>query len=206
MLQDTGERIIPKEMKSTNLSLLEHTARYYFSTPYIHGRVLDIACGTGYGSQMVAKVCKKDITELIAVDIDEETIKYAKQHYHHPLISYQIGNVLNSLLPNELGQFDIIMSFETIEHIYDIELFMKNMYELLKPGGTLILSTPFGQGRGVPCGQPFHIHQLTKEEFTLLFEPFAELEVYYQRGVTIEPPRNNVHYPIGVAIAKKRGA
>ncbi|RXJ01769.1 class I SAM-dependent methyltransferase [Anaerobacillus alkaliphilus] len=203
MLKDTGERMIPKELDSTNASLLEHTARYYFSTPYVEGRVLDIACGTGYGSQMVAKVKKKEITEMIGVDIDEDTLKYAKANYYHPSLKFEQGDVMDPSLPEKLGSFDVIMSFETIEHVEDDQLFMKNMYSLLKPGGTLILSTPFGKGRGVPCGQPFHFHQLTKEEFSTLFKDFSDVEIYFQRGVTIEPPRKDVHYPIGVAVAIK---
>ncbi len=203
MLQDTGERMIPKQMDPTNGSLLEHTARYYFSTPYIKGRVLDIACGTGYGGQMVAKACKKEISEMIGVDIDEETIKYAKANYYHPLLKFQIEDVLDPMLPEKLGHFDVIMSFETIEHIENDQLFMKNLFEMLKPGGMLIMSTPFGKGKGVPCGQPFHFHQMTKEEFSDLFTDFSEVEIYFQRGVTIEPPRNGVHYPIGVAVAVK---
>lgn len=203
MLKDTGERVIPKEMKPTNGMLLEHTARYYFSTPYVHGRVLDIACGTGYGSQMVAKNRKKEITEMIGVDIDEETLIYAKANYYHPLLAYIEGNVLDPNLPEKLGTFDTILSFETIEHVEDDKLFMKNMYDLLNKGGKLILSTPFGEGRGIPCGQPFHVHQLTNEEFTELFKDFSEVEFYYQRGVTIEPPREGVYYPLGVAVAVK---
>jgi len=203
LLEDTGERVIPKLMKSTNPSLLEHTARYYFSTPYVKGRVLDIACGTGYGSQMVAKMNKQEITEMISADICEDTLTYAKANHYHPLVTFLQADVLDEQLPDTLGTFDTILSFETIEHIVDDALFMDNLYRLLKPNGTLILSTPFGKGRGIPCGLPFHIHQLTSEEFEGLFEQFSETEIYYQRGVTIEPPREGVYYPIGVAVCKK---
>lgn len=203
VLQDTGERIIPKEMKPTNGLLLEHIARYYFSTPYVKGRVLDLACGTGYGGQMVAKARKKEITEMIGVDIDDETLKYAKANYFHPLLTFEKGNVLDPHLPEKLGTFDTILSFETIEHVEDDQLFMENMYKLLNPGGTLVLSTPFGQGKGTPCGVPFHVHQFTDEEFIGLFKNFSDVEYYYQRGVTIEPPREGVSYPLAVAVARK---
>lgn len=203
VLEDTGERIIPKEMKPTNGLLLEHIARYYFSTPYVNGRVLDIACGTGYGSQMVAKARKKEIAEMIGVDIDDDTLKYAVNNYYHPLLSFQKGNVLDPILSEKIGTFDTILSFETIEHVEDDQLFMKNIYNLLNPGGTLILSTPFGQGRGKPTREPFHVHQFTKEEFIDLFKIFSEVEIYYQRGVTIEPARKGVHYPLGVAVVVK---
>ncbi|OIJ15124.1 SAM-dependent methyltransferase [Anaerobacillus alkalilacustris] len=203
MLNDTGERLIPNNMKPLNGLLLEHVARYYFSTPYVTGRVLDIACGSGYGGLMVAKERKHQIEEIIGVDIDKDALEYAKGQYYHPLLTFKQGDVLDPMLPEKLGTFDTILSFETIEHVDDDELFMKNMYNLLKPGGKLIISTPFGKGRGIPSGQPFHAHQLTKEEFQGVFTKFSKVEIYYQRGVTIEPPREGVYYPIGVAVCEK---
>ncbi|WP_100372168.1 class I SAM-dependent methyltransferase [Bacillus sp. FJAT-45037] len=204
MLQDTGERIIPEEMKPTNGLLLEHVARYYFSTPYVGGRVLDIACGTGYGSVLIAKTRKKEINELIGLDIDQETIDYAKTHYYHPLVTFDVGDALDPSLKEKIGTFDTILSFETIEHVPDDQLFVDRLYDLLKPGGTMIVSTPFGQGRGKPCGSPFHYHQLTEKEFQSLFKRFDECDMYYQRYVTIEPKRPDVYYPLGVAVCKKR--
>jgi 2-polyprenyl-3-methyl-5-hydroxy-6-metoxy-1,4-benzoquinol methylase len=203
VLQDTGERVIPELMKPTNSMLLEHTSRYYFSTPYVKGRVLDIACGSGYGTHMIAKACKHQIEEIVGVDLDPDVIEYAKGMYYHPLSTFKAMDALDPLLIEKLGTFDTILSFETIEHVAADFLFMKNLYDMLRPGGTLVLSTPFGQGRGKPCGSPFHIHQYTKEEFIDLFQAFSEVEVYYQRGVTIEPPRAEVHYPLGVAVCKK---
>ncbi|RDY66987.1 methyltransferase domain-containing protein [Halobacillus trueperi] len=203
MLEDTGERVIPKEMDPTNNLLLEHIARYTFSTPYVKGRVLDLACGTGYGSAMVAKEKKKDIDEMIGIDISSETTRYAIQNYYHPLLTFKQGDIMDSSLVNKIGVFDTILSFETIEHVEDDRAFMERMYELLKPGGTLVLSTPFGKGRDHPCGSPFHYFQLTKEEFNELFTSFSDVEIYYQRGVTIEPPRQGVYYPLGVAVCRK---
>ncbi|WP_096202037.1 class I SAM-dependent methyltransferase [Bacillus sp. FJAT-45350] len=203
MLKDTGERIIPKLMKPTNGMLLEHIARYYFSIPYAKGRVLDIACGTGYGSQMIAKARKKEISELIGVDICKETLNYAKGEYYHPLITFTYGDVLDENLPESLGTFDTVLSFETLEHISNDELFMRNMYNLLNPGGTLIISTPFGQGKGEPCGQPFHVHQFTEDEFKDLFDQFSNVEFYYQHGVIFEPQKRNIRYPFGIAVCQK---
>ncbi|MCM3490990.1 class I SAM-dependent methyltransferase [Alkalihalophilus marmarensis] len=203
MLEDTGERIIPKEMQPTNGMLLEHIARYYFSTPYAKGRVLDIACGTGYGSIMIAKSRKKEISELIGVDIAEDTINYAKKNYYHPKVSFRQGDALDEYLKDQIGSFDTILSFETIEHVPSDHLFVEKLSKLLNPAGTMIVSTPFGQGRGKPSGSPFHYHQLTEVEFRELFTGFKSVEYYYQRGVTIEPKREGIHYPLGVAVCRK---
>lgn len=201
----TGERIIPRLMKPTNGMLLEHIARYYFSTPYIKGRVLDIACGTGYGCHMVAKDRKREVTEIVGVDVDQETVSYANVEYNHQKVTYVQGDALDPSLPERLGQFDTILSFETIEHVQDDLLFMDNLYRMLKPGGTLVVSSPFGRGRGMLTSEPFHVHQLTPEEFEELFTrfEFADVEIYYQRGVTFEKPRDGVRYFIGVAVCTK---
>jgi len=183
--------------------LLEHIARYYFATPYIYGRVLDIACGTGYGSHMVAKDRKRELIQLVAVDNDKATIEYANHEYHHQKIIYQQADALDPDLPKKLGMFDTILSFETIEHVADDRLFMDNLYQMLKPGGKLVLSSPFGRGRGMPTSEPFHVHQLTPAEFEELFDRFSEKEIYYQRGVTFEKPRDGVRYFIGIAVCTK---
>jgi len=203
VIADTGERVIPELMKSTNTMLLEHTARYYFSTPYVSGRVLDMACGAGFGTHMVAKLCMKHMEGIVGADRDPEIIEYARATYYHPSSSFVTIDVMDQDIVSKLGLFDTILSFETIEHVEDDRLFIQQLYSLLKPGGFLVISTPFGKGRGVPCGQPFHYHQLSREEFESSFTMFQEVEMYYQRGVTIEPPRRDVYYPIGVAVCKK---
>ncbi|SFP86095.1 class I SAM-dependent methyltransferase [Salibacterium halotolerans] len=203
MLEDTGERIIPKEMNPENGMLLEHLARYMFALPYVYGRVLDIAAGSGYGAQMTAKKQKHSITEVIGVDVDPETIRYARRHYHHPLLTFKEADALDPDITDKLGTFDTILSFETMEHVPDDQAFFQNLLKLLRPGGTLILSTPFGQGRGRPANSIFHYHQVTEEEFKELFRDYPATSFYYQRGVTIEPKRAERHYPIGVAVCRK---
>ena len=203
MIEYTGERVIPDLMKPSNSILLEHLARYQFSSYYLKGRVLDIACGSGYGSHMLAKLTKKRIDGLVGVDSDPETVAYATKRYHHQKVEYRVGDACDPLLPEKLGRFDTIVSFETLEHVPDEEQFMKNLYEMLNPGGTLVISTPCGQGRGKPCGQPFHIHQLTPDEFDQLFSQYAEVRHYRQIGVLIEPPRSGARYPLGVAVCVK---
>ncbi|WP_138417901.1 class I SAM-dependent methyltransferase [Aquibacillus sediminis] len=205
MLKDTGERVIPENMKITNELLLEHIARYHFAAPYVHGRVLDFATGAGYGAHITAKKGKKRVSEVIGVDIDQEVVDYAQKTYYHPLTKYIQGDVTDPHLPDRLGQFDTILSFETIEHVEDEKQFLLNIYQLLKPGGTLVLSTPFGQGRGKPCGSPFHVHQLTIEEFKNLFHDYTEARFYYQKGALIEPDgfETNDHKPLGIVVCKK---
>ncbi|GAA0437353.1 hypothetical protein GCM10008983_12710 [Lentibacillus halophilus] len=205
MLKDTGERIIPENMTITNDMLIEHVARYHFASELVYGRVLDFACGTGYGTHILAKNPKSDVTETIGIDLDPETVNYARGAYHHPKSTFLEGDVTDAGLPEKLGTFDCIVSFESIEHIQAEEQFLANVYALLKPGGTLILSTPFGKGRGKPCKSPFHVHQLTVAEFLQLFPAYASAHFYVQRSALIKPAEDHYagQYPLGIAVCKK---
>ncbi|PSL43965.1 methyltransferase family protein [Salsuginibacillus halophilus] len=182
--------------------LIEHLARYHFAVPYVHGRTLDIACGAGYGTKLLAKKTKKQGTTLVGADIDEASLTYARANYHHPntTFSYADVNAPNAL--ESLGMFDTIVSFETIEHVPSDETFIAAVTQCLKPGGTLIVSTPFGNGRGEPTNSPFHYHQLTEAEFLNLFKAF-HAELFYQSGPLIESTKRKKHYPLGIAVAHK---
>ncbi|GEL78594.1 class I SAM-dependent methyltransferase [Tenuibacillus multivorans] len=205
MIEDTGERVIPNLMDPLNPLLLEHIARYQFALNYLYGRVLDLSCGAGYGTHMIAKRRKKQVNEVIGVDLDPNIIQYANNEYYHPKSSYHITDATDPNLNQSFGTFDCIVSFETIEHIEDEQAILNNYDRLLKPGGTLIVSTPFGKGRGEPCGNPFHVHQLTQEEFKELFtNDYQHVEFFYQNGVVMEPhQREGVKYPLGIAVCQK---
>ncbi|MBT2757151.1 class I SAM-dependent methyltransferase [Mesobacillus foraminis] len=194
--------MIPEKMKITNGMLLEHLARYYFAMHYAKGRILDFACGTGYGSKLIARSCK-ETAEIVAVDIDASAIEYALKKHYHPKVKYVKSDATDTEIANRLGLFDVIISFETLEHVNDETAYLQNIFQMLKPGGTLIISTPFGAGRGKPTKEPFHIHQLTEEEFLTLFNHYSEVDFYYQKSVLIEPKRPGKHYPFGIAVCTK---
>ncbi|WP_117169972.1 class I SAM-dependent methyltransferase [Paraliobacillus sediminis] len=205
MLEDTGERVILEKMKITNDLLIEHVARYHFALFFIKGRVLDFACGTGFGTHIIAKKLKNEITEVIGLDISTDALEYAKHHYYHPKSSFFQADVTDSSLIERYGEFDTIVSFETLEHIEAEENFLSNVYKLLKPGGKLILSTPFGEGRDKPCGSPFHVHQLTPEEFEQLFANYSTVTHYVQKGALIEPRDHATldKHPLGIVVCEK---
>jgi 2-polyprenyl-3-methyl-5-hydroxy-6-metoxy-1,4-benzoquinol methylase len=207
-MKKTEERIWPDEMDAMNGMLLEHIARYQFAIHYAKGRVLDIACGSGFGTQIIAKAAKKRLMEVVGVDRDAETIVYAKGRYYHPLVTFETHNATDPMLPEKLGMFDCIFSFETIEHLQEETVYLDHLYAMLKPGGTLVVSTPFGHGRGQPTLREFHVHQLTEQEFFSTFSRYEMVECYYQRGVLVEPVpgREGRHYPIGIVVCTKTEA
>jgi ubiquinone/menaquinone biosynthesis C-methylase UbiE/glycosyltransferase involved in cell wall biosynthesis len=134
----TGERYVP-ELDSPEISY-EHWHRYQFASPFVENkRVLDIACGEGYGSYFLSKNAK----EVVGVDISPESIDYASGKYQRSNLSFLVGSV--SRIPiAEDHCFDIIVSFETIEHVKDEEqqAFISEVKRLLSPKGIFIVSTP----------------------------------------------------------------
>lgn len=128
----------------------EHWQRYKWVAYRCKSKkVLDISCGTGYGSELIAI----NGGEVTGVDISEETIKFAKEHFTHA--EFQLGNAENLDFPDDT--FDIVVSFETIEHLDNPLKFISQVNRVLKKGGLFIgsvpreLDTPEFRAR-----QPFH--------------------------------------------------
>ena len=141
----------------------EHAARYTFALPFVSGKaVLDIACGTGYGIGLL----QKKAAVVTGVDIDAEAIIDARSECG-PNSSVLLGNGLG--LPFANNSFDVITSFETLEHLHERIGFIQELRRVLRVGGTLFLSTPNAvytkPVNGKPSN-PFHIHEYTPAELT----------------------------------------
>jgi SAM-dependent methyltransferase len=137
-LEFTGERYIPT-LDSPEISY-EHWHRYLYASGFSEGRtVLDLACGEGYGSNLLSL----NAQTVIGVDISQETINHAASKYIRDNLEFKVGSA--GSIPIEGTEiFDLIVSFETIEHISDNEqhAFMAEVKRLLKKGGMFIVSTP----------------------------------------------------------------
>lgn len=173
-----GERLVPEECD--NEMLIEHYQRYEFAKMFVRNKtVLDAACGDGYGSDLLAESAER----VFGLDIEEDVVKRAEDRYRKSNLSYVVGNV--SKLPFEDNTFDVVVSFETIEHINDElqKLCLNEMKRVLKNEGILIMSTPnkkvytdLVQGKN-----PFHIKEFYVEEFIdFLGKKFGNLQLYYQ--------------------------
>lgn len=108
----------------------DHRERYRFASAGISGRVLDAACGCGYGSRMLYGVAN----EVVGIDIYPNAVKFAAEHYKGP--TYKCGDLETVDLG---GKFDFVVSLETIEHLKNPELVLKRFREV---GGALIASVP----------------------------------------------------------------
>lgn len=151
------ERLVPEE--AVEASLQEHLARYRFAREQARGRILDVACGTGYGTAMLGAV---------GVDLSLEALRYARRHPAR----YVAADAAR--LPFERS-FDAVVSFETIEHVADPERFVAECARVLKPGGVFLVSTPnrdLWSPRSPTPLQRHHVKEFTKREFLQVLRPF----------------------------------
>ena len=176
-MEFTGERYMPEEISSSDHMSNMHLERYKFAIPFVnHKEVMDIACGEGYGSNLLTETADK----VTGIDIDPETIEYASKKYKKDNLFFGVGNVEKIEKPNE--SIDVIISFETIEHVKSKtqKKFIKEVWRVLKPGGIFIVSTP-DKDMGGEGYNEFHLCELTKAQFLKLLKPyFYTIDLYGQ--------------------------
>jgi 2-polyprenyl-3-methyl-5-hydroxy-6-metoxy-1,4-benzoquinol methylase len=176
------ERIIPDQLdvqdEFDKAALQLHQERYFFAMENgNHGKVLDIACGSGYGSYLVINSDKYRESSITAVDNNKEIISYARKRYAHPLIQFVCADAINF----SCGYlFDTIISLETIEHLNDPKSFILRMRMLLKKDGVLIISTPVTPSTD---GNPYHISDYTSFTFRKLFKQAGFIEFAHLKQV-----------------------
>lgn len=175
-LDFTNERLIPG-MHEVSL-FKEHEDRYNFVTPFVKGKsVVDIACGIGMGTQLLRDA---GATQVIGVDKDASALDYAREEYQDCIFVKSDAQHL----PLDNSSADIIVSFETIEHLEDPARFLKECKRVLKSGGLFICSTPNRSVNSWWGSNPYHLREFLPEEFLQLAGSFfVDLEVYGQRRV-----------------------
>ena len=162
MAEFTGERVIPGQV-DTNL-WNEHFSRYAFASGFVAGkRVLDLGCGSGYGSAELARTAES----VIGVDSSAVAIEYATAHYSAANLSFRQHSC--TLLPWSGGCFEFVTAFEVIEHLADWRQMLSETRRLLSPGGTFLVSTPnklyYADQRRQAGPNPFHEHEFEFAEF-----------------------------------------
>ncbi|HJU09677.1 MAG TPA: class I SAM-dependent methyltransferase [Candidatus Binataceae bacterium] len=175
------ERIIPKEV--TVAVWKDHEARYQFAGRFVKDKVvLDVACGAGIGSDYL---CRSGARSCTGFDLSPEAIKYARNHYTGP--QFSVGDVLR--LPVDDESVDVVVSFETIEHVPDPPRFVDECYRVLKPGGLFIGSTPHVPvTRWIyPGDNPFHLQEFTARQLANILSPHFEDVRLYAQDLVVYP-------------------
>jgi SAM-dependent methyltransferase len=171
------ERIVPDETSPGIVAL--HLKRYEFAIPWSKGAdVLDAGCGVGYGTAYLAQTAQR----VIGVDRSAEALEYARDHYAAPNVEFVRADLLD--LPLTQDSFDLVCAFETIEHLSDPTAFLDECARVLRPRGTLLVSTPRVDRTTREPKNPFHRIELSASDFErLLRNNFASIELYGQHRV-----------------------
>jgi len=173
-----GERLYIGKTVSDNRSINEHWERYRFAAVQSKPdfAVLDAASGSGYGADFLAKHARM----VYGIEINDHAFQWAREYYAGPRIIFVQAD-LNKPLPFLDGQFDLITSFETLEHVADQNTMLYEFRRVLKPGGTVIISSPDREVITDRAGaeNKFHINELSKKEFIALLKKYFHLETLY---------------------------
>jgi SAM-dependent methyltransferase len=172
----TGERLTSETGGQVEI---EHLHRYFLARSLCRGLdVLDVASGEGYGAALLAQVARS----VVGVEISDDAVRHAQESYAHPHLRYMVGDARS--IPLTDACVDAVVSFETIEHFYEHDAFIKEVRRVLRPGGFFIVSSPnrdiYSPAGGAP--NPHHVHELTSDEFyNKLSEYFTNISLYGQR-------------------------
>ena len=168
LLEPTGERYLPW-LEEASIGY-EHVHRYAYATQFVQNkRVLDLACGEGYGSYLLAKTAKS----VAGIDIDNNTIKHARNKYIKQNLEFRVGSITEVPIGGE-SIFDVAVCFEALEHIEDHQKLLSEVKRLLTPEGVFIVSTPNKTvySDEPQFNNPFHVHELYFDEFRELLEKY----------------------------------
>jgi O-antigen biosynthesis protein len=178
----TGERFVPTLKGPIRY---EHLHRYAAVHKLVIGkRVLDAACGEGYGSAILSK----DASHVSGVDISESAIKRANSRYAKLNRNLEFFYASVTCLPFEDCSFDVVVSFETLEHLSEQREMLAEFKRCLKPDGILVISTPDRENyrKAYIEKNEFHVKELDAREFQdILAQFFCETKIYWQRLATV---------------------
>lgn len=174
----TGERYVPEVRGQI---YYEHLHRYSLALRLARGAdVLDIASGEGYGAAYLSMVARS----VVGVDIDPQSVRHAASRYTEMNLSFRVGSCTH--IPLADASVDLVVSFETIEHLSEQDQFVREILRVLRPDGRLLMSSPnkLVYSDLPHYENPYHIRELYFDEFRdLLQASFAHCRLYGQRVI-----------------------
>ena len=179
----TGERVIPGAVESDLWN--EHISRYRFAAQFAGGkRILDVGCGAGYGTALLAE----SAADALGFDLAEDAVRYASAHYGN--VRFRVASADRFPLPTDSR--DLITAFEVIEHLEDWRTLLTESHRVLADDGLFFVSTPnksyYTEARAEAGPNPFHVHEFEFEEFAVALRgvfPFVQILAQNQQQVFV---------------------
>ena len=203
-LELTGERTLP-DVPAENYWFQRHLVVYEWIGARVAGlRVIDMACGEGYGSEVLSR----SAASVLGLDANPQAHEHARLRYRRQNLEFDRGMVENYGQP---CSYDAVVFLQTIEHVHDPQAVLRNFRELLAPGGIAYISTPnvltlapAGEARS---GNPWHLREYRAEEFRKLCgSVFGQVELLglfharklHAHAVALRLGWDRVHARLGV--------
>ena len=182
----TGERTLP-DVPAENYWYRRHLAVYQWIGARVIGRrVIDMACGEGYGSEVLAR----GAASVVGVDANPQAYDHARLRYTRQNLSFERGMVENH---GEPGRYDAVVFLQTIEHVQDPTAVLRHFCSLLAPGGVVYVSTPnvltLAPPGAAKSSNPWHIKEYHAAEFEQLcrgvFDQVRMLGLFHARRLRL---------------------
>jgi SAM-dependent methyltransferase len=170
----TGERTLP-DVPEENYWYRRHLVVYeWIATQTAGTRVIDMACGEGYGSDVLAR----SATSVVGVDANPEAHEHARLRYRRDNLRF-----VRDLVSSFAEPTDAVVFLQTIEHVEDADAVLEHFRALVGDGGTVFLSTPnvltLAPRGASRSDNPWHVHEYRANEFEeLCRRHFAKVEMY----------------------------
>lgn len=168
-MEYTGERMIPAhDGKAGEGGIEVHDLMYReFLIATENKEVLDIACGCGHGTKLIAGRARK----VWAFDISQDAIEFARKYQADPKVTYEVGDICNIPMGHE--SVDVVVSVETFEHVSEIDRLISEVHRVLRPHGTWCFTTPNGErypytDKEQPRRFPYHVRHYTRRDLDRL--------------------------------------
>jgi len=169
----TGERTLP-DVPEENYWYRRHLVVYEWISARAHGRrVVDLACGEGYGSAVLARTA----ASVVGVDANPEAFEHARLKYTRPGLAFE-----RDMIETWTGDVDCVVFLQTIEHVQDPDAVLARIRDMIGPGGVAYVSTPnvltLAPAGAERSGNPWHVREYRPEEYRVLCERhFARVDL-----------------------------
>lgn len=174
------ERLESEYLDADVLLRMEHRHRYMWAAGYACGDVCDLACGYGYGAEVLA--ANQLVNSYVGIDASEEAIVQANQRFAANARHYIVASATD--IPLADHSIDTVVSLETLEHLLEPSLALIEFKRILRPDGVLVGSVPSKyfdeKAESVYGKNPYHVTRFTYAELVILLgKYFSTFRVYY---------------------------